>query len=234
MKSGTSRKVLASKEKRLITYAKEAWNKTLKEFYYPPLEEPRFVFDYSHKEGFYIDPDNQWKITMNLADAPLFKEEDDYVDFFHAISMHEVSHYEIIPYDGLIHAKLLKAAMKYVNHNFAPIVVNIFADLIIDTMMHKKYPDLMKWESQKTYEHISAKYGEKLSDFSKFLFRAYEKLWNYSLLDDSLLSKRDLIKTLETKTKTEEKKSEMIKLEQINEKICKGLKIITLFLKWII
>ena len=57
MKSVTSRKVLASKEKRLITYAKEAWNKTLKDFYYPPLEEPNFVFDYSHREGFYIDPD---------------------------------------------------------------------------------------------------------------------------------------------------------------------------------
>ena len=218
MKSVTSRKVLADKEKRLINCAKEAWGKTLKEFYFPPLETPNFVFDYSHKEGFYIDPDNQWKITMNLADAPLFKEEDDYVNFFHAISMHEVSHYEIIPYDGLIHAKLLKAAMKYVNHNFAPIVVNIFADLVIDTMMYKKHPNLMKWESQKTYEHISAKYGENLSDFSKFLFRAYEKLWNHSLLDDSLLSKRDLIKALESKKNTEEKKSEMIKLEQINEK----------------
>ena len=224
MKSVTSKKFLADKEKRLIKCAKEAWSKTLKEFYFPPLDTPNFVFDYSHKEGFYIDPDNQWKITMNLADAPLFKEEDDYMNFFHAISMHEVSHYEIIPYDGLIHAKLLKAAMKYVNHNFAPIVVNIFADLMIDTMMYNKYPDLAKWETKKTYEHISAKYGENLSDFSKFLFRAYEKLWNHTLLDESLLSKRDLIKALESKRTSEEKKSELKMLDQITGKDMQKIK----------
>ena len=204
IRKGT-RKVLANREKRLKELAKTAWTQTMAEFYFPPLEEPNFVFDYSHKEGFYIDPENQWKITMNLADAPLFKEDDDYVKFFHAISMHEVSHYEVIPYDGLIHAKLLKAAMKYVNPKFAPIVVNIFADLVIDTITYKKYPDLMVWESKKTYEHISEKYKGRLTDFSKFLFRAYEKMWNHSLLDDNLLSKRDFIKTLESKTVSEKK-----------------------------
>ena len=110
---------LKDREKRLKNLAKTAWTQTMAEFYFPPLDTPNFIFDYSHKEGFYIDPEDQWRITMNLADAPLFKEDDDYVKFFHAISMHEVSHYEVIPYDGLIHAKLLKAAMKYVNPNFA-------------------------------------------------------------------------------------------------------------------
>jgi len=75
---------------------------------------------------------------MNLANTPIFLDDQDYINYFHAISLHEVSHYQIIPYDGLINARLLKAALKNVNENFAPIVVNVFADLIIDAKLHKK------------------------------------------------------------------------------------------------
>ena len=132
--------------------------------------------------------------------------------------MHEVSHYEIIPYDGLIHAKLLKAAMKYVNPNFAPIVVNIFADLVIDTKLYKKYPDLMLWELKKGYEHISDRYKDKLSDFSKFLFRSYEKMWNQQLIDDNLYSKIDSVKEINNQSLTAEKKSELLKEKSITKK----------------
>jgi hypothetical protein len=48
---------------------------------------------------------------MNLANTPLLKDDQEYIDYFYIISLHEVSHYQIIPYDGLTHAKLLRAAM---------------------------------------------------------------------------------------------------------------------------
>ena len=177
-------KKLSSKEQRILEQARIAWGKTLKEFYYPPLNEPNFVFDYTNLEGFYINPENKWQITMNLANAPLFKDNKNYIDYFHAISLHEVSHYEVIPYDGLIHAKLLHSAMKKINQHFAPIVVNIFADLVVDTLLYRKYPKLMKWEIKETYQHLKDTHKEGISDFSQFLFKAYEKMWNESLFKD--------------------------------------------------
>ncbi len=174
-------KLEKEKEKKLKELARIAWGKTMRDFYFPPLDTPRYVFDYTLKEGFYIDPDHKWQITMNLANTPLFTNDDEYLDYFYAITMHEVSHYQVIPYDGLINAKLLKAAMRHVNQNFAPVIVNIFADLIIDTKLHEKYPDLMSWELKKTYEHLKTEDVTKLSEFSKFLFHSYEKMWDVKI-----------------------------------------------------
>ncbi len=182
------KKELNQKEQYLIELAKKAWDKTQKAFYFPPLDLPMFVFDYTHLEGFYIDPQNKWKISMNLANTPIFIDDQEYINYFHAISLHEVSHYQIIPYDGLINARLLKAAMKNVNENFAPIVVNVFADLIIDLKLYKKEPDLIAWELKTTFNHLFERTKNKLSEFSKFLFRAYEKLLNIKIVKDDLFT----------------------------------------------
>ncbi|MEJ2278859.1 MAG: hypothetical protein P8Y70_14100, partial [Candidatus Lokiarchaeota archaeon] len=178
---------IAMKEEKLKDLAKKAWAKSLKEFYYPPLDEPNFVFDYTHKEGFYIDSNSRWKITMNLANTPIILEEIKIIDYYHAIAMHEISHYQVIPYDGLINAKLLRAAMKYVNQNFAPIVLNIFADLYIDTLLFKKYPELMEWELKTTLKSITQK--GKLSEFTEFLILNYEFLWDINIIDSKSISK---------------------------------------------
>ncbi|MFX0152837.1 MAG: hypothetical protein ACFFAJ_18795 [Candidatus Hodarchaeota archaeon] len=184
-----TKRQITEKERTVIELAKIAWSKALKEFYYPPLNEPNYVFDYTHLEGFYIDPENKWQITMNLANTPLFKDNQEFIDYFYIISLHEVSHYQIIPYDGLINAKLLRAAMMHVNQNFAPIIVNIFADLIIDTKLFQKYPNLIIWEMKVTYKHIKNK--GSISNLTKFLFRAYEKMWNKDVLNDETLKEMD-------------------------------------------
>lgn len=212
------KKELNEKEKKILKFAKIAWQKTLKEFYFPPLNEPRYIFDYTLLEGFYIDPEHKWQITMNLANTPIFSDDDEYIDYLYAISLHEVSHYQIIPYDGLLNAKLIRAAMKYVNHYFAPIVVNCFADLLIDTKLYQKYPDLMYWEVQKTYQNVLNHCNGKISDFSKFLFKTYEKLWDVSISkDDSLKDMENLakkvikviLKNFEDETQWEKKVSEV-------------------------
>jgi len=182
------KKELNQKELHLIELAKIAWGKTQRDLFFPPLDLPTFVFDYTHLEGFYIDPHNKWKISMNLASTPIFIDDQDYINYFHAISLHEVSHYQIIPYDGLINARLLKAALKNVNENFAPIVVNVFADLIIDAKLHKKEPDLILWEIKTTFNHLSERTKNKLSEFSKFLFRTYEKLLNIKVANSDLFT----------------------------------------------
>jgi len=205
---------LTPKENRLINFAKKAWDKAIKVFYFPPLNEPRYIFDYTHLEGFYIDPENKWQITMNLAQTPLFTEDKEYLDYYYAICLHEISHYQLIPYDGLINAKLLKAAMKYINQHFAPIVVNVFSDLLIDTKLNKKFSNLISWELRKTYQHIINKNGNKLSNFSNFLFLAYENLMNVEILKDDSPSEvknvakrvsNVVLKNFEDETKWEEK-----------------------------
>ena len=141
-------------EREIREYAREAWVIGIEAFYFPPLEEPNYIFDYTKKEGFFIDPENKWKITMNLSNVPLLINKEEYIKYFTDIILHEISHYQVIPYDGLTHAKLLRAAMKRVNHTFAPIVVNIFSDIVIDYKLFQDYPDLMIWELQKTHENF--------------------------------------------------------------------------------
>ncbi len=182
------KKVLTLKEQHIVELAKIAWSRTQKEFFFPPLDMPNFIFEYSNLEGFYIDPQDKWKITMNLANTPIFIEDQDFINYFYAISLHEVSHYQIIPYDGLINAKLLKAAMIQVNENFAPIVVNVFADLIIDAKLYNKNPDLIYWEITKTFANLLDKGKNNLSEFSKFLFRSYEKLLDISIADNGFFA----------------------------------------------
>jgi len=209
-------KELTEKEKKTIELASIAWSKTLKEFYYPPLNDPNYVFDYTHLEGFYIDPEHRWQITMNLANTPLFKDDQEYINYFYIISLHEVSHYQIIPYDGLTHAKLLRAAMIHVNQNYAPIVVNIFSDLIIDTKLYQRYSNLIEWEMAETYKHITSK--GSISNFSKFLFRAYEKMWGKDVIGDEKLKEMDslaeivskiILKNFEDESTWEKKVSEV-------------------------
>lgn len=173
---------IKQQEDKLIELARKGWNRALKEYYYPPLNEPNFLFDYTHREGFYIDPGDMWQITMNLANTPMFSEDEDYTNLYYILALHEISHYQIIPYDGYINAKLLRAAMKYVNQKLAPIVVNIFADLLIDKMLYLKHPELVAWELRQTYKRIRNR-GD-LSSFSNLLFALYEKLLGIDIFDE--------------------------------------------------
>jgi len=55
------KKTLTQKEQHVIELAKTAWSRTQKDFFFPPLDVPNFIFDYSNLEGFYIDPQDKWK-----------------------------------------------------------------------------------------------------------------------------------------------------------------------------
>lgn len=181
-----------SKEERLKKFAQVAWNKTMKELFFPSLNEPHYIFDYSNKEGFYIDPAYKWQITMNLANSPIFTDNTDYINFFYAISLHEASHYQIIPYDGLINARLLNAAMKHVDEHHAPIVVNLFADLIIDKKLHIRYSQLISWELKTSYKHILDTNNNHISNFSLYLFYVYELLLNIKILNPETKVSKEL------------------------------------------
>ena len=46
----TKTRSLSNKEKNMIELAKIAFNRALADFYFPPLNEPNYVFDYTHLE----------------------------------------------------------------------------------------------------------------------------------------------------------------------------------------
>ena len=155
---------------------------------------------------------------MNLANTPPFTEDGEYIDYFHAIMLHEVSHYQIIPYDGLTNARLLRMAMKHVKQVFAPVIVNIFSDLIIDSKLFHDYPELMKWEIESTFNYVRRGNKEELSKFSIFLFKTYEKIFGLKMVESSVDPELDLLvdkiinvifKNFEDETKWEQKVSKI-------------------------
>jgi hypothetical protein len=86
--------------------------------------------------------------------------------------------------------RLLAAAIKGgVSKNYAPMIVNIFADLLIDNRTHKKFGDLMNWELKITAEQaLQDNKKNKISKLWKLLVRCYEILWNINIMPKSMLS----------------------------------------------
>ncbi|MFX1238161.1 MAG: hypothetical protein ACFFAS_17695 [Promethearchaeota archaeon] len=203
------KKEAIEQEKKKVKLARNAWALVMEELYFPPLEEPEYIFDYSLKKGFFIDPNNKWNITMNLANIPLFINDQDYINYFKVVMLHEAYHYLIIPYDGLTNARLLKAAAKHVPQIQAPIVVNFFSDLIIDTKLRNTHRLLIEWEFRHTFNNVLKVNNGKVSNFSNLLFKTYQKLWD---LDFNL----DIEQNLE---ETANKISKVIKKDFENESI---------------
>ncbi|MHA1733621.1 MAG: hypothetical protein ACTSU5_16860 [Promethearchaeota archaeon] len=173
-------------EKRLSGSAKLGWEEAMHDFHHPPIPDPRFVFDRAKREGFHISPDEGWRVTLNLLEAPMFLGEDELVDFFRSISHHEIGHYDMCPYDGLMTAELLSAAMKHVSKYLAPIVVNVFADLLVDTYLVEKYEDLTLRRERTIIKQVLGEVEQlggldKLSRFWKILIHSYEVLWKEDL-----------------------------------------------------
>ncbi|MHA1746401.1 MAG: hypothetical protein ACTSWW_10405, partial [Promethearchaeota archaeon] len=62
---------------------------------------------------------------MNLANTPGIYLDQEYLDYFFSLSLHELSHYVYCPFDTATNFRLLAAAIKGgINKFYAPMVVN--------------------------------------------------------------------------------------------------------------
>ncbi len=181
---GKKRGASTAFETDLTRIATDAWDQAIADYYFPSLAKPKLVFDSTRNEGFYIDID-EWRVTLNLLEVPAFINEKETHDYIHSISQHEIGHYDLCPYDGLTNAALLSAAMKKVSESFAPLVVNIFSDLIIDTHLRGRFRDLTEWRMREGIKdviaHEKGKDKGKFSETWKILVRAYEIAWETNL-----------------------------------------------------
>jgi hypothetical protein len=127
---------------------------------------------------------------MNLANTPGIYLDQEYSDYFFSLSLHELSHYVYCPFDTATNFRLLAAAIQGgINKFYAPMVVNIFSDLVIDWRNHQQFPEIMNWELKKTVEEILIETpAEKHSNLWKLLVSCYEHFWDQQVLPDGLIS----------------------------------------------
>lgn len=60
-------------------------------------------------------------------------------------------------------------------------ILNIFADLLIDYKNHQEFPELMEWELKTTVNHYLQNNKNEQTDFWKILVKAYEIMWNFTI-----------------------------------------------------
>ncbi|QEE17665.2 vWA domain-containing protein [Promethearchaeum syntrophicum] len=183
------KKIFTKEEKKILDIGKTAYNKALTHYFIPSLPDPDLIFDYSKTKGFFIDTFS-WRVTLNLANTPFLHLDQEFLDYFFSLSLHEIAHYVYCPYDNLTNLRLLAAAIKGgVSKNHAPMIVNIFSDLLIDNRTHRKFKDLMNWELQITAEQaLQESKRNKLSKLWKLLVRCYEILWDIEILPKTMIS----------------------------------------------
>ena len=183
------KKVFTKEEKKIFDIGKTAYNKALTHYFIPSLPDPELIFDYSKIKGFYIDTFS-WRVTLNLANTPFLHLDQEFLDYFFSLSLHEIAHYVYCPYDNLTNLRLLAAAIKGgVSKNYAPMVVNIFSDLLIDNRTHKNFGDLMNWELKITAgQALQDNKKNKISKLWKLLVRCYEILWDISIMPKTMIS----------------------------------------------
>ncbi len=160
----------------LLEEAKNGWKDALDDMYYPPIPEPEIKYDPHESNYFYIQP-NIWKVILNIAGIPpniILQTR----EFIRSISQHEISHYTICPYDGIMNARLVNAALDVLKDvKQAQVVVNIFADLVIDTVTFQHFTKLITWRIASVVEHV-LKTTTELSNLWKILVAAYQYMWN--------------------------------------------------------
>ncbi|MHA1109536.1 MAG: DUF58 domain-containing protein [Promethearchaeota archaeon] len=167
-----------------LLIGRDAWDGALHDFHTPAIPDPTFAFDKSKIIGFFIDLES-WATMLNLSNAPTGLSEKKLYDFYNVLSLHEISHYVVCPYDAVTNARLIRAAMKHVHERLSPLVVNFFADLVVDMKLFRKKPKEMEFQLRETLK-MSESVGKSKTDrehsnFYKILIKCYELMWNIDL-----------------------------------------------------
>ena len=88
----------SKEEHRIFLLGQQAYNQALEHLLFPHLPDPDLIFDYSRQKGFQIDFQT-YQIEMNLANTPGIYLDQEYLDYFFSLSLHELSHYVYCPFD---------------------------------------------------------------------------------------------------------------------------------------
>ncbi|MHA1862835.1 MAG: hypothetical protein ACTSWA_03620, partial [Candidatus Thorarchaeota archaeon] len=163
----------------LRAVAGQAWLRAIKDFYHPPLPEPEIEHDHKASSFFYIDSDS-WTVHLNTAGVPVHMIASDAEHYLTSVCHHEIQHYLLCPYDGVMNGRMFVAARKYVNDATAMFVCNLFADLVVDSNLLRRFAAL-------TYSRINSSIHDSAlrihdhSDLWKLIVTCYRVMWGFPI-----------------------------------------------------
>jgi hypothetical protein len=168
-----------SHEPGFIEVARRAWDQALTDFYHPPLPEPQIENKADASSFFYIDS-GTWTVHLNTAGVPPYMDANEAEPYLRSVCHHEIQHYLLCPYDGMTNGLMFAGARKKVNDATAMFVCNLFADLVVDSKLLKRYPTL-------THERVNASIHESAlrvhdpSPLWTLIAVTYRAMWGFPI-----------------------------------------------------
>jgi len=163
----------------LMDVAQRAWRQALIDFYHPPLPEPEIENLIEAASFFYIDSEN-WIVHLNVAGVPLHMDANEAEPYLRSVCHHEIQHYLLCPYDGVTNGLMFAAARKKVNDATAMFVCNLFADLVVDSKLLKRYPSLTHSRINESI-HDSAMRVKEHSALWTLIAASYRAMWGFPI-----------------------------------------------------
>ena len=157
--------------------AGNAWSQAIRDFYNPPLPEPVIEHDHDASSFFYIDSES-WTVHLNTAGVPVHLLSSDAELYLTSVCHHEIQHYLLCPFDGVMNGRMFSAARKHVNDATAMFICNLYADLVVDSNLLKRFPTLTHQRVNSSI-HDSAVRTNDHSDLWKLIIACYRVMWGF-------------------------------------------------------
>jgi Mg-chelatase subunit ChlD len=159
--------------------AVQAWSLAIRDFYNPPLPEPQIENIPDVSSYFYIDSAT-WTVHLNVSGVPLHLNTQEVIPYLTSICHHEIQHYLLCPYDGVMNGRMYTAARKHVNDATAMFVSNFFADLVVDSNLLRRFPSLTHRRIALSI-HDSAMRIQDHSELWKLIVTCYRVMWGFPI-----------------------------------------------------
>ncbi|MFW9849934.1 MAG: hypothetical protein ACFFF4_12415 [Candidatus Thorarchaeota archaeon] len=159
--------------------AHSAWSKAISDFYHPPLPNPVIEYKEETSSFFYIDS-SDWTVHLNTAGVPIHLEPHKAELYLQSVCHHEIQHYLVCPYDGVTNGMMFAGARKHLPDEIAMFVCNLFADLVVDSNLLKRFPSLSHSRIN-TSIHDSALRTRTHSPLWKLVVSSYRFMWGFPI-----------------------------------------------------
>ncbi len=163
----------------LQSAALRAWDRALADYYYPPLPDVKVEHAESASSYFYIDTDD-WTVHLNTAGIPNQLSATQHEAYLRSVCHHEIQHYLVCPYDTVMNGMMFASARKHVNDATAMFVCNLFADLVVDSKLLHRFPNLTKARVDSNIKG-SAMIRSDHSELWLLIVSCYSAMWGFEL-----------------------------------------------------
>jgi len=169
--------MILSRPDSLNVVAQRAWIQAVSDFYHPPLPDPVIEYEEGAASFFFINS-KDWTVHLNTAGVPLNLDSNDAEPYLRSICHHEIQHYLVCPFDGVTNGMLFAASRKHLPDTVAMFVCNVFADLVVDSKLLKRFPTLTHSRIN-TSIHDSAIRTRDHSPLWQLVVATYRVMWGF-------------------------------------------------------